>query len=139
MVALCEGQRVDLCAFTGDYWFGQADEPRGSLRNLARIVDACDARIGIFGVLGNHDAPEDAGLIEQLGIRILMNEATDIVAHGTHLHIVGVDDPSTQQDDLAGSCRVERPGQQLLCPARPLTRDPSTSRPGWGRLPHTPP
>jgi len=100
VVALCEGQRVDLCAFTGDYWFGQADEPRGSLRNLARILDACDARIGIFGVLGNHDVPEDAGLIEQLGIRILMNEATDIVAHGTRLHIVGVDDPSTQQDDL---------------------------------------
>jgi hypothetical protein len=85
--------KADLCVFTGDYRF----EDRGPCDRVyprMRIVcEAISAKHGIYGILGNHDAAEVAFGMEEVGVRMLVNEAVEIAQNGGALWVVGVDDP----------------------------------------------
>ena len=85
--------KADLGVFTGDYRF----EDRGPCDRVyprMRIVcEAISAKHGIYGILGNHDAAEVAFGMEEVGVRMLVNEAVEIAQNGGALWVVGVDDP----------------------------------------------
>ncbi|HEY6292574.1 MAG TPA: metallophosphoesterase [Terriglobia bacterium] len=99
------GLGADLCVMTGDYRFavdGPCDEiyPR-----LQTILSSIDTRHGVLAILGNHDASEIAVELENLGVRMLINEAFEISRGGASLWLLGVDDPHRYGcDELDAAC-----------------------------------
>lgn len=94
--------RPDVCVMTGDYRFEDhgSSEPVWPL--MRKVVSAIHAPLGIFGILGNHDSSEIAHGMEELGVRMLINEAVGIGDSDAPLWLAGVDDPFDYQcHDLA--------------------------------------
>lgn len=80
----------DVCVLTGDYR-GQTFGPFDA--TLAGMAAVCDALEGpIFAVLGNHDTICMAPGLEEMGIRLLLNESATIERDGQRIHIAGIDD-----------------------------------------------
>ena len=80
----------DICILTGDYR-GQTFGPfEATLVEMARIRSAIQG--SVYGVLGNHDTVRLLPGLENLGIRILVNEAETIERGDQRIHLVGVDD-----------------------------------------------
>jgi uncharacterized protein len=97
---------VDLCVLTGDYRF----EMRGSCHNIyppmERILQSVNARLGIIGILGNHDVSEEIPALEGLGVRMLINEALELRRGRDSAWVIGLDDPHYYGcDDLPGALK----------------------------------
>lgn len=97
---------VDLCVLTGDYRF----EVRGPCHNIyppmERILKSVNARLGIVGILGNHDVSEEIPALEALGVRMLINEALELRRGRETAWVIGLDDPHYYGcDDLPGALR----------------------------------
>lgn len=96
---------ADVCVLTGDYRFedfGPCDEVYPRMETILRSISA---RHGIYGILGNHDTAELAFALEEMGVQMLINDATQISRAGNpSLWLVGVDDPfDFRCDDLTGA------------------------------------
>jgi predicted MPP superfamily phosphohydrolase len=88
--ALLAGLTYDLCVLTGDFraqTYGPFD---ATLEGLARMR-ACLAG-PIFGVLGNHDSIRMVPAMEEMGIRMLLNECEIIARGDERIHLAGIDD-----------------------------------------------
>jgi len=80
----------DLCVLTGDYrgnTFGPHD---ATIAGMARICAAL--KNPIYGVLGNHDTVRMLPGLEQMGIRMLVNECEMIKRGGQCIYLAGIDD-----------------------------------------------
>jgi predicted MPP superfamily phosphohydrolase len=90
VAALLPTLRYDICVLTGDFrgaTFGPFDAA------LASIADLCaNIRSPVYGVLGNHDSIRMVPRLEEMGIRMLVNESEQIERGGQNIHIAGVDD-----------------------------------------------
>jgi len=98
---------VDVCVLTGDYRFedhGPCDEVFPAMRE---IVSSIRSRNGIFAILGNHDSSEIAFRMEdEVGVRMLVNEAVAVGSASAPLWIIGVDDPfDYRTHDLAAAVK----------------------------------
>jgi predicted MPP superfamily phosphohydrolase len=82
--------RYDLCVLTGDFrgpTFGPFDAALAWLAQLrARISTP------MLGVLGNHDTIRMVPGLEDIGIRMLLNECEPIARDDERIYVVGVDD-----------------------------------------------
>jgi predicted MPP superfamily phosphohydrolase len=90
LIALLPGLAYDLCVLTGDYrgkTFGPFD---ATIAGMAR-VRACLAG-PVYGVLGNHDTIRMVPALEEMGIRMLLNEAETLVSGSQRIHLAGIDD-----------------------------------------------
>jgi predicted MPP superfamily phosphohydrolase len=90
LAELLPGLTYDLCVLTGDYrgkTFGPFD---AALEGLAQICARISAPI--FGVLGNHDTIRMVPGLEEMGIRMLLNEAETLIRGDERVDIVGIDD-----------------------------------------------
>jgi predicted MPP superfamily phosphohydrolase len=88
--ALVTGLSYDICVLTGDFraqTYGPFD---ATLEGLASVR----ARLAgpVFGVLGNHDSIRMVPAMEEMGIRMLLNEAEVIARGDERLHLAGIDD-----------------------------------------------
>jgi predicted MPP superfamily phosphohydrolase len=90
LIELLPGLTYDVCVLTGDYR-GRGFGPfAATLEGLARV---CTQITGtMYGVLGNYDTIRMVPGLEEIGIRMLLNEATALVRGGQHIHLVGIDD-----------------------------------------------
>jgi len=73
LIELLPGLAYDLCVLTGDYrgkTFGPID---ATIAGMARVCAHIVAPI--FGVLGNHDSIRMVPELEEMGIRMLLNES----------------------------------------------------------------
>jgi len=95
---------VDVCVITGDYRF-EVDGPYDHVYpHMRTIVRAVCSRHGIFGVLGNHDPADLALALEQLGVRMLINESMEIT---DGFWAIGVDDSHYYGcDDLSEPLKI---------------------------------
>jgi hypothetical protein len=100
----------DVCVFTGDYRFedyGPCDRVYPRMRH---VVESISAQHGIYGILGNHDPAEIAFALEDLGVRMLVNDAAAIEKGGQAIWLIGVDDPFDYGcDDLPGALSAVPP------------------------------
>jgi len=87
------GLDADLCVMTGDYRFAAAGPCENVYTRLETILESIDARHGVLAILGNHDESAIAVELENLGVRMLINEAVEISRGGDSLWLLGVDDP----------------------------------------------
>ena len=90
LISILQGIEYDICVLTGDYrgeTFGPYEE---TIAGMARICAAL--KKPIYGVLGNHDTVRMLSDLEQMGIRMLLNEC-EIIKRATEcLYLAGIDD-----------------------------------------------
>lgn len=87
---LVQSIEYDACVLTGDFrgkTFGPID---GTLEGLARVC--MHLKQPVYGVLGNHDSIRMVPGIEEMGIRMLLNESEILERDGQRLHLAGIDD-----------------------------------------------
>jgi predicted MPP superfamily phosphohydrolase len=90
VVELVHGLHYDLAVMTGDYRGRTFGPFEPTLEALARVRQALKGPI--FGVLGNHDSVRMVPAMEEMGIRMLLNESATIERDGTQIYLVGIDD-----------------------------------------------
>jgi hypothetical protein len=90
---LIEGAPADLCVITGDFRYENAGVSDEAIARMRRLLGGLAYREGIYAVLGNHDALDLVRPFEEMGIRVLLNEAVPIRRSGETLWLCGVDDP----------------------------------------------
>lgn len=104
LAPLLEGLRSDICVMTGDYRFENEGPCEEVFRRMSAIVGSIRAEQGVFGILGNHDSSEIAFALEEMGVRMLVNDAVEIRRGSASLWLAGVDDPFDYCcDDLPGT------------------------------------
>ena len=84
------GMTYDMCVLTGDYrgaTFGPFD---AALEGLART--RAHLKGPVYGVLGNHDFIRMVPELEEMGIRILLNECETISRGDEAIYLAGIDD-----------------------------------------------
>lgn len=82
--------KYDLCVFTGDYRgksFGPYEE---ALLGMARVC--AELRKPLYGVLGDHDTIRMTPGLEEIDIRMLLNESITIERDNQHIYLAGIDD-----------------------------------------------
>ena len=82
------------CVLTGDYRFlafgDYSPQVQRALRKITRHVRATD---GIFAVLGNHDTHQAVRLLEDMNVRVLLNESVSLHRNAQQITLTGTDDP----------------------------------------------
>lgn len=92
---------VDLCVMTGDYRFKAQGPCDAVYPGMRTILSSIRTEQSVLGILGNHDESEIAIELENLGVRMLINETAEIFRGDESLYVIGVDDPHTYGcDDL---------------------------------------
>jgi predicted MPP superfamily phosphohydrolase len=80
----------DLCVLTGDYRYHTYGPYQPTLTALAQLRP--HLREPVYAVLGNHDTICMVPGMEDLGIRVLLNEAVRLRRRGATIHLAGIDD-----------------------------------------------
>ncbi len=86
------GCNADLCVITGDIRDDYTAPLAPVMEQFARMVAGISARDGIMAVLGNHDCAAMVDPMEDLGVRVLVNERVKLSRGDGSLFVTGVDD-----------------------------------------------
>lgn len=90
LTEISHGVNYDICVLTGDFraqTFGPFD---AAIEGLARVRPHITRPV--YGVLGNHDTIRMIPAMEEMGIRMLLNESETIVRGDQRIHVAGIDD-----------------------------------------------
>lgn len=94
----------DVCVLTGDFRYRTSGPVSAALSGLSRL--RASLREEVYAILGNHDSIRMVPAIEDMGIRLLLNESIALSRGGDTLHLAGVDDPHFfRADNLESTCR----------------------------------
>jgi predicted MPP superfamily phosphohydrolase len=97
VIALLKESRYDICVLTGDYrakTYGPYDTTLAGVAMLRAALNGA-----IYGVLGNHDTICLVPGLEEMGIKVLLNESDTIERGGEPIHLAGIDDAHFFQMD----------------------------------------
>jgi predicted MPP superfamily phosphohydrolase len=107
LAELLPDMSYDVCVLTGDYrgaTFGPFD---AALQGLARVRSRLKGPV--YGVLGNHDTIRMVPGLEEMGIRILLNECETITRGNQELYLAGIDDAHYYRVDDIGKAASKIP------------------------------
>ncbi|MFW6093005.1 MAG: metallophosphoesterase [Pseudomonadota bacterium] len=90
IVAAVRELEYDVCVLTGDYRFRTTGELGATVHNMARLRAQLDSHV--YAILGNHDSVLMVPELEDMGIRVLMNEHVRLERGGAHVYLAGIDD-----------------------------------------------
>jgi predicted MPP superfamily phosphohydrolase len=90
MIELLYELRYDICVLTGDYRAKTFGPYAAALAGVARVRAAIKGPV--FGVMGNHDTICMLPGLEQMGVRMLLNESEAIERGEARIHLAGIDD-----------------------------------------------
>ncbi len=80
----------DVCVLTGDYRGKTYGPYLEAIEGLVRVRARLEGPV--YAVLGNHDTIHMVPRLEEIGIRMLLDESEAIERGGEHIHLVGIDD-----------------------------------------------
>jgi uncharacterized protein len=80
----------DLCVLTGDYRGQSFGSYETTLTGMSQIC--AELKKPAYGVLGNHDTVRMLPGLEEMGIRMLLNEYETIERNHERIHLAGIDD-----------------------------------------------
>ena len=80
----------DVCVLTGDYRAQTHGPVEAAIEWMGVLLN--NLRQPIYGVFGNHDSITMLPALEQMGMRMLVNEHITIERDGERFYLVGVDD-----------------------------------------------
>jgi predicted MPP superfamily phosphohydrolase len=108
VVSLANQQEPDVIVLLGDYVAHQSFDRSQIKMPLATVMDnlrGLKAKHGVFAVIGNHDNEVGNEIVraelEQIGYRVLENEAVSVEKNGEKIRILGVPDALRQNDFVA--------------------------------------
>ena len=111
LTAIVQTIDYDLCALTGDYR-GQTFGPyEAALAGMSRIC--AEIKMPIYGVLGNHDTVCMLPGLEEMGIRMLLNECETIERDHQRIHLAGIDDAHFYRADNIEKAASGIPGNEF--------------------------
>ena len=87
---LAEGLAYDICVLTGDFRGRTHGGFAAALRAMRPLVAVLKALA--YAVLGNHDTVRMLPGMEEMGLRVLMNECEVLRRGEARIHLAGVDD-----------------------------------------------
>jgi len=90
VIELLPGLKYDVCVLTGDYRGPSVGPIDAALEGVAQICSCLQEPP--YGVLGNHDTIRMVPALEELGIRMLLNQSVKIVRGDQRIHLAGIDD-----------------------------------------------
>jgi len=90
LASLVSQLEYDACVLTGDYRAATYGPIDSALREMASLCTQLSQPI--FGVFGNHDSICMLPEMEQMGIRMLLNENVRIERGGEAIYLAGIDD-----------------------------------------------
>ena len=90
LIKLLPKVQYDICVLTGDFRGATYGPFDATLEGLARV--RAHLKELVYGVLGNHDTVRMVPGLEDLGIRMLLNECETIVRGDQQIHLAGIDD-----------------------------------------------
>jgi uncharacterized protein len=101
----------DICVLTGDYR-GQTFGPyQGALDGMAGLRK--QLKQPVYGVLGNHDTIRMVPALEDMGIRMLLNEGVALTRNSDRIHVSGIDDAHFYRADNLERARGDIPADQF--------------------------
>jgi len=89
---LAESVPYDLCILGGDYNFAYRQESGIAYLRMKALAESLVRRSPVYGVLGNHDKYAMGRMLEECGVRVLVNEHVCLEREGGRLCLVGLDD-----------------------------------------------
>ncbi len=92
ILRVIDQRKVDLCVLTGDYRAKFHGPAQPVIEQLKQLVDGISSGYGFIGVLGNHDSCHIVNPLEEIGIRMLINESRWIHKSNERFQIIGTDD-----------------------------------------------
>jgi len=90
LTAILKAISYDLCVLTGDYRGPSFGPYEAALETMSRI--SAELKKPAYGVLGNHDTVCMLRGLEEMGIRMLLNENATIKRNGRCIYLAGIDD-----------------------------------------------
>lgn len=101
----------DACVLTGDYrgkTYGPIEE---TLDGMARVRTHLEGPI--YGVLGNHDTIRMLPGLEDMGIRMLLNESVIVERQNSRIHFAGIDDAHYYRVDNIEKAAADVPQDEI--------------------------
>jgi predicted MPP superfamily phosphohydrolase len=111
LIKLLPKVQYDICVLTGDFrgkTFGPFD---ATLAGLARV--RAHLKELVYGVLGNHDTVRMVPGMEDMGIRMLLNESEPIVRGDQRIYLAGIDDAHYYRADNIEKVASEIPDGEV--------------------------
>lgn len=93
IIQLIENENPDICVFGGDLRMSTYGDYSSCLDLFSRIMPKINTKHGKFAILGNHDCLEMIPPMENLNIKVLLNDSCAIEKNGQKIYLLGVDDP----------------------------------------------
>ncbi len=97
---LCEavqGVEYDVCVLTGDFRANTFGPYAAALEGMQQVRPHLNGEV--YGILGNHDSIRMVPGLEDMGIRMLMNESLAMTRGTDVLYLAGIDDPHYYRAD----------------------------------------
>src|SRR6516165_8329659 len=107
LAELVPDMSYDICVLTGDFrgaTFGPFD---ATLEGLAHVRASLNRPV--FAVLGNHDTIRMVPELEDMGIRMLLNESEALVRGDNRIYLAGIDDAHYYRVDNIEKAAAEIP------------------------------
>jgi predicted MPP superfamily phosphohydrolase len=114
LMDLLPGITYDVCVLTGDYRGARFGPFNAALEGLARVRS--HLRGPLYGVLGNYDTIRMVPGLEELGIRMLLNECASISRGAETIYLAGIDDAHYYRVDniQKAACEIPDDGFSIL-------------------------
>lgn len=89
--------KYDICVITGDFNNLTVHKSGSAMTEMSQVRESLGENV--YAVLGNHDSLLDVPFLEEMGIRVLLNENIIIKRDSASLCIAGVDDANIYKSD----------------------------------------
>lgn len=97
------GLDYDICVLTGDFRASTHGPIEDTLRGLETLRAALHKPV--YAILGNHDSITMVPALEDMDIRLLLNESVELQRDGSSIFLAGIDDPHYfRADNLEKAC-----------------------------------
>jgi predicted MPP superfamily phosphohydrolase len=97
IAAIRQAGAYDACVLTGDFRMKTFGPYQKALDAMAKVREHL---IGpVYGILGNHDSIRMVPGLEDMGVRVLLNEAVPVEREGAAIWFAGIDDPHYYRAD----------------------------------------
>jgi predicted MPP superfamily phosphohydrolase len=107
--------KPDLVVITGDV-FDQSEET--PVQYLGNVLEGLNAKFGTYFVFGNNEFYMNKQNIKEMlalvNVRTLINESVSLTLKGSHIYLVGIDDPYSQNYDLSKALHGTGPEPKIL-------------------------
>lgn len=101
----------DVCVLTGDYRAQTFGPFQATLDGMTSLCN--QLKKPVYGVLGNHDTIRMVPALEDIGIRMLLNESVAVARNSDRIHISGIDDAHFYRADNLERARGDIPAEEF--------------------------